>query len=138
MTIFKDLITKKLLWVQNYNNMQNEIKWNANLMQIGNFIDVFLAKNTSIELPSCIKLAFHFISWGRCTVKQPSNMQNVTLVKFALHKGLTYFKKCIFKFFHKFLNIVTVRSKYSVNTLSPHYLGNSYYNLKKDKNVTES
>jgi len=30
------------------------------------------AKNTSIKLPSCIKLAFHIISWGRCTVKQPS------------------------------------------------------------------
>jgi len=26
----------------------------------------------SIKLPCCIKLAFHFISWGRCTVKQPS------------------------------------------------------------------
>jgi len=32
------------------------------------------AKNTSIKLPSCIKLAFHFISWGRCTVKQPSKI----------------------------------------------------------------
>ena len=53
------------------------------------------------------------------------------LSKFALHKGLTYFKNCIFKFFHKFLNILTVRCKYSVNTLSPQYLGNSYYNLKK-------
>jgi len=30
------------------------------------------AKNTSIELPSCIKLAFQFISWGRRTVKKPS------------------------------------------------------------------
>jgi len=30
------------------------------------------AKNTSIKLPSCIKLAFYFISWGRCTVRQPS------------------------------------------------------------------
>jgi len=30
------------------------------------------AKNTSIKLPYCIKLAFHFISWGRRTVKQPS------------------------------------------------------------------
>jgi len=110
----------------------SEIKWNANLMQLGNFIYIFLAlhvsgtyarhqehymlscsiwfsapsfwkggglesgrvgcvcgadgdvrrtapsahtcraKNTSIKLPSCIKLAFHFISWGRCTVKQRS------------------------------------------------------------------
>jgi len=33
------------------------------------------AKNTSIKLPCCIKLAFHFISWGRCTVKQPSSTQ---------------------------------------------------------------
>jgi len=31
------------------------------------------AKNTSIKLPSCIKVAFHFILWGTCTVKQPSN-----------------------------------------------------------------
>ena len=31
------------------------------------------AKNTSIKLSCCIKLAIHFISWGRCTVKQPSN-----------------------------------------------------------------
>ena len=30
-------------------------------------------KNTSIKLPSCVKLAFHFISWRRCTVKQPSS-----------------------------------------------------------------
>ena len=29
------------------------------------------AKNTSIKWPCCIKLAFHIISWGRCTVKQP-------------------------------------------------------------------
>ena len=28
------------------------------------------AKNTSIKLPCCIKLAFHIVSWGRCTVKQ--------------------------------------------------------------------
>jgi len=50
-------------------------------MQQGNFIDVVLArhvsgtcraKNTSIKLPCCIKLAFCIISWGRCTVKQPS------------------------------------------------------------------
>ena len=30
------------------------------------------AKNTLIKLPCCIKLAFQIISWGRCTVKQPS------------------------------------------------------------------
>jgi len=35
------------------------------------------AKNTSIKLPSCIKLAFHFISWGRCTVKQPSSFHMI-------------------------------------------------------------
>ena len=29
------------------------------------------AKNTSVKLPCCIKLAFHFISRGRCTVIQP-------------------------------------------------------------------
>jgi len=46
-------------------------------MQQGNFIDVFLArhvsgtcraKNTSIKLPCCIKLAFQIVAWGRCTV----------------------------------------------------------------------
>jgi len=26
-----------------------------------------------IKLPCCIKMAFQIISWGRCTVKQPSN-----------------------------------------------------------------
>jgi len=30
------------------------------------------AKNTSIKLHSCIKLTFQIISWGRCTLKQPS------------------------------------------------------------------
>ena len=30
------------------------------------------AKHISIKLPCCIKLAFHIISWGRCTVKQSS------------------------------------------------------------------
>jgi len=34
------------------------------------------AKNSSIKLPSCIRLAFHFISWGRCTVKQSSSIPN--------------------------------------------------------------
>ena len=31
------------------------------------------AKNTSIKLLCCIKLAFQIIWWGRCTVKQPSS-----------------------------------------------------------------
>jgi len=31
------------------------------------------AKNTSIKSPCYIKLAFHIISWGRCTFKQPSS-----------------------------------------------------------------
>ena len=35
------------------------------------------AKNTLIKLPGCIKLAFHFISRGRCTVKQPSNVYSL-------------------------------------------------------------
>jgi len=34
--------------------------------------ETYQSKNTSIKLPCCIKLAFHFISWGRGTVKQPS------------------------------------------------------------------
>ena len=33
------------------------------------------AKNTLIKLPCCIKLAFQIISWGRCTVKQPSRTE---------------------------------------------------------------
>ena len=41
------------------------------------------AKNTSIKLPSCIKLEFHIISWGRCTVKQPSIL-NVCYGEFIL------------------------------------------------------
>jgi len=41
-------------------------------------------KNTSIKLPSCVKLAFHFISLGRCAVKQPSSYPYV-----ALHALLT-------------------------------------------------
>jgi len=32
------------------------------------------AKNTQIKLPCCIKLSFRIISWGRCTVKQPSRV----------------------------------------------------------------
>jgi len=35
------------------------------------------AKNTSIKLPSCIKLAFHFISRERCMVKQPSTTTKI-------------------------------------------------------------
>jgi len=35
------------------------------------------AKNTSIKLPRCIKLPFHFISWGRCAVKQHSRFYSV-------------------------------------------------------------
>jgi len=35
------------------------------------------SKNTSIKLPTCIKLAFHFISLGRCKVKQPSSCNTV-------------------------------------------------------------
>ena len=97
----------------------DKILWNANLMQQGDFINVFLARHVSgtydhhqehymlscsiwFSAPSfgmdgglesrcvgrvcgaggaarhhrhrthCIKLAFHIISWRRCTVKQPS------------------------------------------------------------------
>ena len=57
------------------NKSSTEIIWNANLMQQGNFINAFLAKNTSIKLPCCIKLAFQIISWGRCAVKQASKDQ---------------------------------------------------------------
>ena len=37
-------------------------------------------RNMSIKLPCCIKLAFHIISWGRCTVKQPSNHIGICLL----------------------------------------------------------
>ena len=37
--------------------------------------DTCRAKNTLIKLPCCIKLAVQIISWGRCTVKQPSSFQ---------------------------------------------------------------
>jgi len=30
-----------------YDTIPDEIKWNANLMQLGNFIDVFLARHVS-------------------------------------------------------------------------------------------
>jgi hypothetical protein len=65
------------------------------------------------------------------------NMQNVTLIKFASHKSLTYFKTCIFTLFHKFLNTLAVRGKYSMYISSPHYLRNRYYNLKKRKKQCE-
>ena len=32
------------------------------------------AKNTLIKSACCIKLAFQIISWGRCTIKQPSRL----------------------------------------------------------------
>ena len=35
--------------------------------------EICRAKNTLIKLPCCITLAFQIISWGRCTVKQPSS-----------------------------------------------------------------
>jgi len=41
-------ITKLVVAFRNFANApKNEIKWNANLMQIGNFIDVFLARHVS-------------------------------------------------------------------------------------------
>ena len=39
------------------------------------------AKNTSTKLPRFIKLAFHFISWGRCTVKQSSLLKEYCAIK---------------------------------------------------------
>jgi len=44
------------------------------------FVAQHRAKNTSIKLPSCMKLAFHFISWGRCTIKQHSNWDCLSMV----------------------------------------------------------
>ena len=35
--------------------------------------ETYRAKNTSIKLPSCIKLAFHIISWGRCRSINPQH-----------------------------------------------------------------
>ena len=34
-----------------------------------------------LKLPCCVKLAFHIISWGRCTVKQPSWVHNFKKTK---------------------------------------------------------
>jgi len=48
------------------------------LLVMGVCTETCRAKNTSIKLPSCIKLAFQFISCGRCTVKQPSSLQNIS------------------------------------------------------------
>jgi len=42
------------------------------------------AKNTLIKLPCCIKLAFQVISWGRCTVKQPSTKHFLHLVQYRI------------------------------------------------------
>jgi len=39
--------------------------------------ETYRTKNTSIKLPCCIKLAFQVISWGRCTVKQPSSFYQI-------------------------------------------------------------
>lgn len=47
-------------------------------------------------------------------------------------KRFTYFKTCIFKLFHKFLNILTLSCKYTVYALSPHYLRSCQYNLKNN------
>jgi len=46
------------------------------------------AKNTSIKLPSYIKLAFHIISWGRCTVKQPSSLRVSSLVAYLFRYSI--------------------------------------------------
>jgi len=40
--------------------------------------EICRAKNTSIKLPSCITLTFQVISWGRCTVKQPSKFRSIS------------------------------------------------------------
>ena len=39
--------------------------------------------NHTSDLPSCVKLAFHFISWGRCTVKQPSKIPIFLLLRIS-------------------------------------------------------
>jgi len=44
------------------------------LLMMSDVPDTCRAKNTAIKLTSCIKLVFQFISWGRCTVKQPSSV----------------------------------------------------------------
>jgi len=57
----------------------SEIILNASLMQQGNFIDVFLS--------CCIKLAFQIISWGRCTVKQPSSLHEWFTLRISFSLG---------------------------------------------------
>ena len=47
------------------------------------------AKSISIKLPCFIKLAFHIISWGRCTVKQHSNLCQLAW------KSIKYFRSWV-------------------------------------------
>jgi len=58
------------------------------------------AKDTSIKLPSCFKLAFHIISCGRCMVKQPSKLTYISMWSPILFSGFnqiwnlsTHFRK---------------------------------------------
>ena len=51
------------------------------------------AKNTSIKIPCCIKLAFQIISWGRCTVKQPSCYYKVVSHVFIIFQRTLYVRK---------------------------------------------
>jgi len=56
--------------------------------------DTCRAKNTSIKLPSSIKLVFHFISCGRCTVKQLSTEKKIEkLILKNMGTNCTQFRK---------------------------------------------
>ena len=55
------------------NSVQKTICYNSTSNAPAYVPEICRAKNISIKLPCCIKLAFHIISWGRCTVKQPSS-----------------------------------------------------------------
>jgi len=58
------------------NSVQKTICFNStsNAPDDGEYVpETCRAKNISIKLTCCIKLAFRVISWGRCRFKQPSN-----------------------------------------------------------------
>ena len=56
------------------------------------------AKNTPIKLPCCIKLAFHFISGGRYTVKK-----NLKIPEYELQKCNPCTAKSWLMFLRKFI-----------------------------------
>ena len=69
----------------------------------------FWAKNSLIKLGCCIKLAFQIISWGKCTVKQPSTLHVYlpNLFRFAAKRceKIKYWNSREFDVLRIFINI---------------------------------